>query len=99
MKITFNSDENIVKAIELGQAPELLLKRMQELEKDKKSLEAELKKEEKDGRTVFTNGIPTRETDKPGKTPKGPGDTTRIEDYKTPLGVEIMINHVGDCFD
>ena len=58
-----------------------------------------IKKEEKDGRTVFTNGIPTRETDKPGKTPKGPGDTTRIEDYKTPLGVEIMINHVGDCFD
>ena len=58
-----------------------------------------IKKEEKDGRTVFTNGIPTRGTDKPGKTPKGPGDTTRIEDYKTPLGVEIMINHVGDCFD
>lgn len=40
--------ENIVKAIELGQAPELLLKRMQELEKEKKSLEAELKREEKD---------------------------------------------------
>lgn len=40
--------ENIVRAIELGQAPELLLKRMQELEKDKRSLEAELKREEKD---------------------------------------------------
>ena len=40
--------ENIVKAIELGQAPELLVKRMQELEKEKKSLQAELKREEKD---------------------------------------------------
>lgn len=39
--------ENIVKAIESGLAPETLVKRMVELEKDKKSLEAELKKEEK----------------------------------------------------
>lgn len=39
---------NILKAIEMGKAPELLVKRMQELEKDKKSLEAELKREEKD---------------------------------------------------
>jgi len=22
-----------------------------------------------------------------------------MENYGTPLGVEIMINHVGDCFD
>ena len=39
---------NILKAIEMGQAPELLVKRMQELEKEKKSLETELKREEKD---------------------------------------------------
>lgn len=40
--------ENVLKAIELGQSPELLIKRMQELEKEKKAIEAELKKEEKD---------------------------------------------------
>ena len=22
-----------------------------------------------------------------------------VKDYETPLGVEVMINHVGDCFD
>ena len=58
-----------------------------------------IRTEEKDGRTVFTNAIPERRNDNPGKTPKGPGGTTRIDDYETPLGVEIMINHVGDCFD
>ena len=32
--------------------------------------------------------------------PKEPGETLHsIEDYMTPLGVEILINHVGDCFD
>ena len=25
--------------------------------------------------------------------------TLEIEDYGTPLGVDVMINHVGDCFD
>ena len=25
--------------------------------------------------------------------------TEEIEDYKTPLGVNVIINHVGDCFD
>lgn len=38
---------NITKAIETGLAPETLVKRMVELEKDKKALESELKKEEK----------------------------------------------------
>lgn len=38
---------NITKAIENGLAPETLVKRMVELEKDKKTLEEELKKEEK----------------------------------------------------
>lgn len=36
----------------------------------------------------------------PGKTPKRPGKVVYIvEDYGTPLGVDIAINHVGDCFD
>lgn len=39
--------ENITKAIEGGLAPETLVKRMVELEKEKKVLEGELKKEEK----------------------------------------------------
>lgn len=38
---------NLVKAIENGLAPETLVKRMVELEKDKKTLEEELKREEK----------------------------------------------------
>lgn len=38
--------ENITKAIETGLTPETLVKRMVELEKEKKTLEAELKKEE-----------------------------------------------------
>ena len=49
--------------------------------------------------TIFTNSSHKRQNNQGGKNPEGPGDTTRIEDYKTPLGVEIMINHVGDCFD
>lgn len=51
--------------------------------------------------TVFTNTIWKR-PDEPehGKKPKVPGKPTEIfEEYDTPLGVEVMINHVGDCFD
>lgn len=39
--------ENITKAIETGAAPETLVKRMVELEKEKKTLEGELKRQEK----------------------------------------------------
>jgi len=49
--------------------------------------------------TVFTNTIfetPPREND----TPPRPGTPTYVfEDYETPLGIEVEINHVGDCFD
>ena len=32
--------------------------------------------------------------------PKVPGNTWYVfDEYETPLGVEVMINHVGDCFD
>ena len=57
--------------------------------------------EEKDGVAVFYNKIWERpETPNRGKTPKVPGKPVEtIEDYDTPLGVEIIINHVGDCFD
>ena len=40
--------DNLTKAIEVGAAPDALVRRMVELEKEKKELEAELKKEEKD---------------------------------------------------
>ena len=54
--------------------------------------------------TTFTNEYWTRPTTPPAgtttKIPKTAGEaTTTIEDYETPLGVEIVINHVGDCFD
>ena len=32
--------------------------------------------------------------------PKGRGDKVYVfDEYDTPLGVEVIINHVGDCFD
>ena len=53
------------------------------------------------GATVFVNQLHRREAppeDKP--VPKRPGNQYLIiEDYGTPLGVEVVINHVGDCFD
>lgn len=51
--------------------------------------------------TVITNEVWQREEEpKMGKTPKVPGnDLTLIDEYDTPLGVEVIINHVGDCFD
>ena len=59
----------------------------------------QLSKITKDNVTVITNGLVT--TPPPGdKPPKRPGPPTLIiNDYGTPLGVEIAINHVGDCFD
>ena len=50
--------------------------------------------------TVFTNR-PWHRPDKPtqGKTPHLPGEEIFIEEYETPLGVDVIINHVGDCFD
>lgn len=56
--------------------------------------------EQKNGVTTITNTIWRRpEAPSPGKKPKGPGEVVGIEEYETPLGVEIVINHVGDCFD
>ena len=50
--------------------------------------------------TTFTNGLWERpEEPEKGKKPKTPGKVIEIEEYETPLGVEIIINHVGDCFD
>lgn len=51
--------------------------------------------------TTFTNKLYERPTPPPGtKGPKNPGTPYLIiEEYGTPLGVEIIINHVGDCFD
>ena len=56
---------------------------------------------EADGVTTFTNALNRRGEGggTPGKQPRTAGETTRIDDYDTPLGVDIMINHVGDCFD
>ena len=51
--------------------------------------------------TIFTNRV-TRVPDTTGdqKNPTTPGgDFAFFEDYKTALGVETIINHVGDCFD
>lgn len=50
---------------------------------------------------TFTNAVWERPENPPtGKKPKTPGETWFVfEEYDTPLGVEVVINHVGDCFD
>ena len=44
---------------------------------------------------VYTKNTTTTKTN----TPRHGNPTEELEDYKTPLGVNVMINHVGDCFD
>ena len=58
-----------------------------------------------DNVTVFTNHYritppePPEQPGQPGR-PRVPGTPVYVfEDYNTPLGVEVVINHVGDCFD
>jgi hypothetical protein len=40
--------------------------------------------------TIFTNTY---------RPPYKPGENTTIEETPTPLGIDVEINHVGDCFD
>ena len=58
-------------------------------------------KETRGNVTTFTNaavGIP--QPPEGYKKPRVPGGEYAIfEEYKTALGVDVMINHVGDCFD
>lgn len=54
--------------------------------------------------TVFTNSLIERRKDVPPEKKNVPKKSRGnnylvIEDYGTPLGVEVVINHVGDCFD
>ena len=51
--------------------------------------------------TTITNTIPgTPKIPDGEKTPKTPGGTwTKFEEYDTALGGQLLINHVGDCFD
>jgi hypothetical protein len=47
--------------------------------------------------TIFTNSYRIEMPPTPdGKKSKG---LHVIEDYGTPLGIEILINHVGDCYE
>ncbi len=52
--------------------------------------------------TTFTNTLWERPATPPANAgnPPVPGQTwLTVEEYDTPLGVEVIINHVGDCFD
>ena len=51
--------------------------------------------------TILTNSFRTRPEPPPGRRlPPVPGTPLEeFDDMETPLGVEVMINHVGDCFD
>ena len=49
--------------------------------------------------TVITNKRWEKPDEEGGKS-KQPGDTVIfMDEYDTPLGVDVIINHVGDCFD
>ena len=60
-----------------------------------------LEAKEQNGTMTFINVPWTRPTTpKTGAKPKTSGTpTVTLEDYETPLGVDVIINHVGDCFD
>ncbi|MBR3334900.1 MAG: Cna B-type domain-containing protein, partial [Clostridia bacterium] len=61
----------------------------------------QIKSAEVDGSLTVITNEPYHDdgTTKGKKPPKaGPG-TEEIDEYKTPLGVNVIINHVGDCFD
>ena len=61
----------------------------------------QIKSTEADGNlTVITNELYHNDGTPKGKKPatRGPG-TEQLDDYDTPLGVNVIINHVGDCFD
>ena len=51
--------------------------------------------------TEFTNALWERPKLPEGeKAPKVPGQgLTEIDDYDTPLALELLINHVGDCYE
>jgi len=50
--------------------------------------------------TIFVNKVWARKGTPKGKEPKHPGKTvSTLEDYDTPLGIDAVINHAGDCFD
>ena len=53
--------------------------------------------------TTFTNKVippPTVNDETPADVPKNNTWTElKIDDYNTALGVDVVINHVGDCFD
>ena len=57
-----------------------------------------------DNVTVFTNTsrerpVPPGDTPVPPNVPGVPSNLVEIDDYGTALGVQVVINHVGDCFD
>ena len=59
------------------------------------------KVEQQGNTTIFTNSftqIP-KVPDLPKKPTVPDGTWERFEEYDTPLGVQTIINHVGDCFD
>ncbi len=50
--------------------------------------------------TTFTNKLRERSKDPGEKSPPKRGNPTIIiDEYGTPLGVNVTINHVGDCFE
>ena len=53
------------------------------------------------GVTTLVNKLWERPEPPEGKTipPVAGTPTEEIDDYGTPLGIDVIINHVGDCYD
>ncbi len=68
---------------------------------EQESLGYELVSETFDGTsTVFTNKLRERVTaQREDSPPQKGGNYLIIDEYSTPLGVAVTINHVGDCFE
>ena len=61
-----------------------------------------LREVKEEGSTMTFYNAPWKRPENPtaGGRPKTRGETFfELEDYETPLGVNVIINHVGDCFD
>lgn len=53
-----------------------------------------------DGTSVVFTNTPWERPPEPRRTPRVPGRPVFVfEEYETPLGIAVEINHVGDCFD
>ena len=69
--------------------------------REQEVLSYKLQEAKEQGSTItFINTLINPPKDNPPGNNKPPREVvTKLEEYDTPLGVDVIINHVGDCFD